>query len=243
MSHRTDSVICRDDQRVRRVDCRHCAVRHMMMFSVLEAGDFDHVLRPIVNTVFRKGEAIYRQGEAGGQVVSVRRGLIKVVQLLPDGEQRIVRLLGPGAALGLEALLDLPYAQTAMALADVDACLIPAPSLLELDRHNSALHQRLMGYWNAHLEQADRVITELNTGPLRARVARLVLLLGEIGAAEQGAPSIITTEDIASLVSSTQESASRVMADFRRRGLVERLPGGKFRYDDRALRAEISQTG
>lgn len=211
----------------------------MMMFSVLDNADFDHLLRPINNIRLKKGDLLFRQGDEPGQVVSVRRGLVKLVHLLPDGQARIVRLLGAGSAIGLEALLRTPYQQTAVALSELDVCLIPTASLQQLGQQKPQLQERLMAHWQAHLDQADRVITDLNTGTVRARVARLLLLLGDIARADQSVPLLISTEDIASIVSTTKESASRVMAEFRRRGAIERLAGGRFRFDEHALRMEF----
>lgn len=235
-----DSIICRDDQRIRRVDCRHCGIRHLMLFSTLDVETYLPLLQPIRNIRAGKGEVIYREAESSATVVSIRRGLVKLEQALDDGSRRIVRIIGPGATIGLEALLGEPLQQTAVALSEIDICLIPVPSLLELDARSPELHRELMGKWQDQVEQADRLIAEINTGTVRERVIRLLFLLGDMAAIDQSAPVLVSTEDIAAAAATTKESASRVMADLRRRGLLVRQPGGRFRYDDTALRAELA---
>ena len=86
----------------------------------LEDSDFDHLLDPIDNLRYSAGALFYHQGDAGKTVFSIRCGLIKLTQTLADGSQRIVRLLGPGALVGLEALLGEQYRHTVIALQEVD---------------------------------------------------------------------------------------------------------------------------
>ena len=62
------------------------------------------MLQPIDHFVFQPGSVLYEAGGRGDYLYSIRRGLIKLLHVARDGTQRIVRIMGPGATVGLEML-------------------------------------------------------------------------------------------------------------------------------------------
>ena len=114
--------------------CEHCGIRHLVLFADLSHDDFSLIHKPVDELVFKVGEALYQAGDLPEHVYTVREGLIKLVQFLPNGEQRIVRLLKQGDATGMEALLGEPYAHNAIVLQPVSACRIPVEVVERLSR-------------------------------------------------------------------------------------------------------------
>jgi CRP-like cAMP-binding protein len=77
---------------------------------------------------------------------------------------------------------------------------------------------RVMAEMQGELDQADLFLTELSTGNAHSRVARLMLYLAEL---EQGRDCFIPMrEDIGALLGITMETASRIVSEFRHRGLI-----------------------
>ncbi|MDR6773608.1 Crp/Fnr family transcriptional regulator [Azospirillum sp. BE72] len=101
----------------------------------------------------------------------------KLVQYLPDGTQRIVRLLRRGAIAGLEVLVGSTYEHSAVVLQEAAVCRIPREVIDRLNRETPRLHRQLMQRWHQSLRQADEWLTELSTGSARERLARLFLQL------------------------------------------------------------------
>ena len=60
---------------------------------------------------------------------TVRSGLVKLVQYLPDGSQRIVRLVKPADVTGLESLLGKPYKHDAIVMQPTEVCCLPASTI------------------------------------------------------------------------------------------------------------------
>ena len=89
--------------------CRHCAVRASALFAGLEEMDFSHIHQPIKDVILSPQQALYRMHDRGNTLFTLRGGVMKLMQYLPDGSQRIVRLLKDSDALGLEALVGQPY--------------------------------------------------------------------------------------------------------------------------------------
>lgn len=193
----------------------------MMLFSGLEESDFDLLLEPIDNLRYPVKCDFYAQGEQGETVYSIRRGLVKLTQTLPDGTQRIVRLLGPGALVGLESLLDEPYRHSVSALQEVEVCRISTATLQQLEQEKLWLSQKLMQHWERHLEYADRWISELSSGSARARTLRLLALLLEMIGDEEGRLQLFGYEDMAAIIGATRETFSRMVGELRDEGVIQ----------------------
>lgn len=197
-----------------------------MLFSGLDDRDFEHLLAPIDNLRYAPNTLFYSHGKRGVTVYSIRRGLVKLVQYGFEGNQRIVRVLGPGAIAGLEALLDHPYRHTAVALQEVDVCRITVGTLHHLKAQHPWLSERLMEHWENHLRLADRWISDLSSGTVRTRVAGLLLLMLELVGDGQASLKLLSYEDMASIVGTSRETFTRVIGQLRQEGLVAGLGQG-----------------
>jgi CRP-like cAMP-binding protein len=210
-------------------DCRQCALRESALFAGLRESDFEKIHQPINQFVLQPGQALYRAGENGDRMYTIRSGVLKLVQYLPDGSQRIVRLVRSADVAGLEALVKKPYEHDAVALQPTEVCCLPIATLQELSKDNPDLHVELLRRWQRALSEADAWLTELSTGPARGRVARLLLRLVR----DQEPPECLLfgREDLGAMLGITTETASRTVAEFKRQGLLQDLGGGRYRVD------------
>ena len=212
--------VCTDPEWLGRADCRHCGIRHMMLFSGLQGSDFDHILEPIDNMRYPERAHFYESGESGLYLFSIRRGFVKLTLGQPDGSVRIVRLLGPGAIFGLEALLGDPYRHNAIALFEMDICRISVATLRHLESEKPWLGEKVMAHWENHLTVADRWISELSTGSVRTRTRRLLEYLSELDGEKCKTVRFFNYEDMAAMLGTTRESFTRTISDFKHEGLI-----------------------
>ncbi len=217
--------------------CDECGVRHLVLFSDLKAEDMLLNPLPIDDMSFSDGGVLYNEGEEGVSVFTVRDGLVKLIQHLPNGAKRIVRLLRRGQVAGLETLLGEPYHHTAEAVQPTLVCRIPCETIHRLNRDTPRLHKQLMRRFQDSVQQADEWLTKLSTGNARARVARLFFYLQ----LDPNEPTceLFSREDVASMLSITPETASRIIADFKRSGVIDQQASNHFRFDPDGL-AEIA---
>jgi CRP-like cAMP-binding protein len=225
---------CTDENWHGRPDCQHCAIRSTVLFSVLTMAQLEDVLLEIDNKLCEPDSELFGQDAREDYVYTVRSGCVKMVHKLDDGSSRIVRLHYHGDAIGLEALLNEPYRHTAVVLQQADMCRIPVSVIRKLEKTNPDLYQQLMQRWQGSLDEAESFITDLNTGTAETRLARLLLKLDNHSAGRP-IPDLLR-EDIASIIGVTTETASRLMADFRRRKLVWNEENRHLRCDAEALR-------
>lgn len=215
-------------------DCRHCSVRHLVLFASLADADLGRTLAPIDELTYAPQVSLYRAGGRGEHVYTLRRGLLKLVQYLPNGTQRIVRLLRPGDVAGLEVLISGRYHHSAICIEATNVCRIPIAVLKDLDSKKPALHRELMARWQRSLDQADDIITLFSTGSSQARVARLLLHLRHLPG--ETACNLLSREDMSALLGITVETASRIVANFKRKNLI-RTGNGQCECDTPGLQA------
>jgi CRP/FNR family transcriptional regulator len=223
---------CTTPEWIGRAKCAVCEIRNSVLFAGLTTHELDAILQPIDNLHVPQHAVLYERDAVAPSVYTLRSGLIKLKIDLPNGSQRIVRLLRPGDVAGMETLVGERYHHTAIALRDTDVCRIPREVVLQLDRTNPAVHQALMQRWQRSVDQAEHCIVSLSTGAAEARMARLLIMLGCSGNHPETMPS---REDMGALLGITTETASRIMAEFKRRGLVHTDKGSDVVCDHLGL--------
>lgn len=210
-------------------DCRNCTLRESVLFSGLQENDFEKIHQPIDQLVLQPGQTLYKAGDKGDRLYTIRSGLIKLVQYLPDGARRIVRLVKTSDITGLEALLGQSYEHDAIMMQTSELCCLPVATVKALGDNNPNLHVELLKRWHRALSEADSWLTELSTGPARERIARLLLRLVRDQARAEC--ELFGREDLGAMLGITTETASRTVAEFKRQGLLRELGGNRFAVD------------
>ncbi len=199
-------------------DCEKCSLRQSVLFADLDESDFSQIHDPINQFHYNAGTRIYSSGEAGSKIYTIRSGLVKLVQYLPDGNYRIVRLMWPSDVIGLEVLVGQGYQHDAICLQGTEVCQIPRDSVNNLSLKNPVLHKSLMERWQKALSDADTWLTCLSTGTARQRIARLVVEMADKHSS--GLCCLFSREDMGAMLGVTTETVSRIIAEFKRDGLL-----------------------
>ncbi len=215
-------------------DCRSCALRRSVLFAGLKEEDFENIHEPIDHFSLKPGTTLYQTNDQGEYMFTVRSGALKLVQYLPDGSQRIVRIVRSTDVLGLEALLGEGYQHEAIALQQTEICRFPTRTVQRLSEDNPGLHLELMARWQHALKEADAWLTELSTGAARQRVARLLLRL--VRDRESSECQLFSREDMGAMLGITTETASRTIAGFKRESLIVESRTNYFLLDIANLR-------
>jgi CRP/FNR family transcriptional regulator len=217
-----------------KADCLNCSLRASVLFAGLLERDFERIHDPIDQYHLTAGTVLYRAGDDGEYMFTLRSGFLKLVQYLPDGSQRIVRLARPTDVLGLEAILDSRYQHDAVVLQPTEVCRFPARVVRSLGAENPELHRELMARWQRALTEADAWLTELSTGSARQRVARLLLRLAR--GWESSECDLFSREDMGAMLGITTETTSRTIAEFKRQSLLVEVGTNRFLLDIPNLR-------
>jgi CRP/FNR family transcriptional regulator len=210
-------------------DCLNCTIRSSALFSGLTEKDFESFHEPVEQVEMKPGEVLYKVGDVGHHLYTVRSGLVKLLQYLPDGTQRIVRIASSMDVLGLELLVAPYFEHEAVVLQTTQLCRYPKEAVNRISQTNPQLHRSLMVKWKKVLTDADAWLTQLSTGPAKKRMANLLLRLVENE--DNSECHLFSREDIGSILSITIETASRTISEFKRLKLIKEIRPNHFYLD------------
>ncbi len=221
--------------------CAACEVRSAALFGVLDQAGLDRIHTHIAGLTLEPDVPVYGRGSAGPAVYTVRAGVVRFERTTARGDRRIVRLAGRGDLIGQEALLRRPYSDEAVTCTPVQLCRIPITLIDELGHAGGALPRELMQRWQSALDAAEAWVAELSSGLARRRVLRLLLRLAD-HVDEAGAIWLPRREEIGAMLGMTVETASRLVSQLRREGVLQPFGPRGARLDmpslQQALQAE-----
>lgn len=169
---------------------------------------------------------IYHQGSRSDTVHFITHGLLKLITHLPNGRARIVRLHRPGSVIGLSGLLGQRNDHTAVAVSSVSTLRLPLSALQRMRSEDPTSYVWLVECWHEYLQEADTWITEFSTGPIRGRVARLLAFLADFEPEpDNHQVQLLTCEEMSSILGVTSESVSRILAEFKRKHILDHHDG------------------
>jgi CRP/FNR family transcriptional regulator len=214
--------------------CAACEVRRSALFGALDEAALDRVHTHIAAPEFAPDQRLYARGDPASAVYTLRTGIVRFERVTEGGARRIVRLAGRGDLIGLEALVQQPYADDAIACTPVQVCRIPRALVDHLGETESGLLREVMRRWQRALEDAEAWVADLATGAARRRVLKLLALLDRHADAG-GLFWMPRREDMGAMLDMTVEHASRVISQLRREGVIVLLPPRAARVDRAAL--------
>jgi CRP/FNR family transcriptional regulator, LitR-dependent transcriptional activator len=166
----------------------------------------------------RRKEVVYRAGDRADVLYHLERGLVRIIEILPDGRQLTLRHVLPGDYFGEEGLSERQYKYTAEALTEAAAFAVD-PKTLSTDDLRS-----LAGSLASQMVQVQAYETHLQWGELRSRICRYLLYLASTAAKGQDERGVYVTashEEIADATASTRESVSKLLSDLRHEGTLD----------------------
>jgi CRP-like cAMP-binding protein len=200
-------------------------VRDLEVFRSLPEGELDAILHLAVGRRIPAAAVVFDQGEPASEFFALVEGRLKVVQITPDGQQVVVRHVGPGDIFGIARALRRPdYPATALAVVDSLVLAWPAAKWEVLLSTSPAFAAATIQTMGQRLTDAHARIRELSTEEVERRVARALLrLVAQGGTVTPEGVTIafpITRQDIAEMTGSTLHTVSRILSAWEGRGLV-----------------------
>ncbi len=142
------------------------------------------------------------------------------------GRQQILRIAGPGDILGYRSLFaDEPYHATAEVLEAAEICCIDKNAFFSVLSTNPSLSLSIIKKIAIELRNAETLATSIAQRPVRERMAELLLTLKQSYGRPVKKGVVIdlklSREEMAEMIGVTQETAIRLLSDFRKEGMIE----------------------
>lgn len=206
--------------------CEQCIIRQFNAMRAMTREELSKVSQCKEVRTVKKGEIIFKEGDALNGVFCVNSGISKLSKLSENGKSQIVKLAGKGEILGQRSLIAREEANlTAEAIDDMEVCFISKEHILEpLDRNNEYSTEMLRHLAN-ELKEADDVIVNMSHKSVKQRMAACILYMNDMyGSDSEGFLNLVLSrEDIADIVGTATESAIRMISDFKKQGLINTM--------------------
>ena len=169
---------------------------------------------------------ILRPGEVVGGIPVLCDGWAASRVTAPNGNRQILGILLPGDVLSSGLLFESECTSAVEAITDVRYRVWPRPQFKAALLASPDLFQRLSRIWVNELAQKDRLILDLGQLGAEVRIARLFLDLFE-RLSERGLTRDLVIDfplrhhQIADLTGLSPTHVSKIVAEYRRSGLIE----------------------
>ena len=180
----------------------------------------------ITMQTLRAGETLFKAGDKGTGFYRLEKGALKVILTSPQGEQRIVALLTPGAIVGDLSTIDgLPRSASVLAVTAAELSFVSQTAFMDCANRHPEIYHYLTSLLANRLRETDETIAALAFLTVKGRVARALLEIARVLGKDSGSDEIliehmISQRELASMAGVARENVNRVLADWKRRKLV-----------------------
>lgn len=222
-------------------NCQNCPRRQNSLLGCCQVGELNLISGNKSFQIYQKGQIIFHEGSRVNNLYCIFQGKVKMTKTGGDGKAQIMRFVREGDNMGYRALMsDAPYACSAVALEDCIVCSVPRPDVLNLLESNAQFTRALLRQLTDSLNDTETRMLHMTYKPVRERLAGALLLLHRVFSQDGQATTIpISREDLASLIGTATETASRLVSEFKEEGLIA-TKGSKITILNAATLTQIS---
>lgn len=174
---------------------------------------------------FDTGDILFRQGDEARGFMVLIEGRVKVAQTTADGRETLVRFIVPGELFGCVPLLGQDhYPGTAQAVERASVLTWDAAATNALLERHPAFATSALRVVGGRLREFQERLQEASTDRVERRVARAILRLAHQAGRRTDDGVLIdlplSRAELAEMTGTTLYSVSRILAEWRRRGVV-----------------------
>ena len=203
--------------------CENCIIKQLNALKTFKKEELKKISDSKISKKVKKGEQLFEEGENLNGVYCVRNGVSKLSKLNSNGKDQTVKIAGKGEVLGQRSIIAQERANlSAVALDDMEVCFIPKSLIAENLENNSEYTQTLLKQMASDLGHADRSLIDMAQKSVEQRLAKTLLYIEEeFGCDNEGFLKLVLSRaDFANILGTATELCIRMLAKFKRQGLI-----------------------
>jgi len=225
-------------------ECENCSLLRGVLLAKLPSDQLSRLTCVFRLGRYCKNQVVYFEGGAAQHIFALRSGLIKLVKLLENGKDRIVRVVFPGEMFGLESLTETTYAVAAVTLRDCEICATSPNDLFDFLRQDPEIALGMVRFLISEVGQVRKQVTEMSFKDARMKVATFLLTVAFPNRGPGPKSSSMTLpfsrQEISAILELSPETISRAFSALRRERLIE-ARGRRLTVRDRAGLERMAQ--
>lgn len=205
--------------------CSNCNLRELCLpfgLSIEELERLDDLVS--ARRRLKRGDHLYRAGDAFDSIFAIRSGFFKTDVLLEDGRDQVTGFQMGGELLGLDGISTEHHTCNAIALEDSEICAIPFSRLEGLSREIQTLQHHFHKVMSREIVRDHGVMMLLGTMRAEERLAAFLLNLSQRFTARGFSHAEfflrMTREEIGSYLGLKLETVSRAFSRFQEEGHI-----------------------
>lgn len=208
------------------VDLRLQILHGLPFFADLPHADVKQVNHLFHEYGYAPNETICFAGDPAERLFVVADGRVKLMRHSLSGKNVLLEMLTPGEFFGsLSALSGDVYPDTAEAQTQSCVLSISAADFRHVLEKHPKVALKVLEITALRLRDAQERVRQLSALTVEGRVANVLLVLGKKFGRQSDVGLLIeapmTRDDLAAMTGTTTESASRVMSQFQKDGLIQ----------------------
>jgi CRP/FNR family transcriptional regulator len=185
--------------------------------------------------IVRRGESLFRSGDAFRSLYAIRSGFFKTRVTGGDGRDQVTGFQMSGEMLGMDGIGTEHHACDAVALEDSEVCVIPFAKLEDFSRRFEPLQRHFHKVMSREIVREHGALLMLGNMRAEEKLAAFLIDLSQRLDARGYAPAEfllrMTRAEIGSLLGLKLETVSRLFSRFHKGGLIE-VRGKRIRVRD-----------
>ncbi|MFA0752771.1 MAG: hypothetical protein IMHGJWDQ_000533 [Candidatus Fervidibacter sp.] len=199
-------------------------LQHVPLFHNMPTQFLRHLIQVAICRKFRAGEVLCTKGEPGSTLFVLLKGQMIVIGVDDEGREVLLSLLKPGDFFGEVSLIDgRPHSADVVALTNGEALIVRRPDFLALMERLPHLVWQLLQAMAKRLRETDEMVMRMAWLNAPERVAWALL---EFADAKGRLPSWLSVNILAKRCGLARETASRIVSQWQREGILQRTRDG-----------------
>lgn len=178
-------------------------------------------IRPLV-----KGTYVFNEGEDSHEIYIVKKGLVQISKMTPEGKELILRICKENDMFGELTLFseDAKYLLNSKVLSPGEMYVINKEQLELALQTNSKLTLEYLKWTSNHMRKLQMKMRDLlMIGKRGALYSTLIRLSNSYGVDQEDGKLInipLTNSELAKFCATTRESVNRILNDLRKKGII-----------------------
>ncbi len=188
------------------------------LFQDMDARDLEQLERGTAMTSCQRGTVFYTPGETGEVLFILKKGRVNLYRMTTEGKKLVTATVEPGTVFGEMSMIGQGMVDSfAEASEDCTLCVMSRTDVERLIREQPSVSLRLLQLLATRLDAAEERLADVAYKSVPARIATTLLRLsGDAGDAVK-----LSHQDIADMVGTYRETATRILNELRAEGLIE----------------------
>ncbi|MEN8249586.1 MAG: Crp/Fnr family transcriptional regulator [Bacteroidota bacterium] len=201
------------------LSCKYCFLKSPL-FSLLTSEELEKLDNSRIETDFKAGEIIYKQGTPLTHLVIIHEGLGKIY--IENSEKDLIlnytRLMELNGGIGF--FIDKRHHSSLTAVTDCKTCFLNVDDFRSVLYSNKEFMSMFLKLFSMRIQHTYNQFSLLTQKNMAGRMATAILYLTD-EVFNNGSIKNISKQDLADFTAMTKESAFRVLKDFKEEGLID----------------------